>query len=140
MGQPNASFAHKPNKTLQEIFTKTKTPIEKIKQNNVVYEVPCKQCDQIYIGTTKRSLEKRIQEHKADVDKNKETTALSQHMKEKNHTPDFDNTKILNKEKFESKRYTIESLRIQEKLKRTMNTKEDKDNTHCSYLVAINST
>ena len=59
-------------------------------------------------------------------------------MKETNHKPDFDKVKILDKENRETKRYTLESLRIQQKITKTMNTKEDKDNTHCSYSVVIN--
>ena len=33
--------AYKPNKTLNAIFTNTKSKIDKLKQNNVVYKIKC---------------------------------------------------------------------------------------------------
>lgn len=138
----NISFAYKPNMSLSTLFTKLKAPIKKQQENNVVYEIKCNgnknnKCNMIYIGTTKRSLETRLKEHKNDTEKRKQSTALAQHMLEMNHTADFDNVKILDKENNEKKRYTIESLRIQQKKERTMNLKEDTDNISANYRVAI---
>lgn len=138
----NINFAYKPNKTLSTIFTTTKTPIELLQQNNVVYEIPCKgddnnSCNLVYIGTTKRSLETRVNEHKADINRNKESTALSQHITNTSHKPDFDNIRILDKENNDKKRYTRESLRIQQQINKTMNIKEDTDNLSASYKLAI---
>ncbi|XP_075163098.1 uncharacterized protein LOC142235723 [Haematobia irritans] len=140
----NICFAFKPHNTLSAVFTKVKTPIQKEQQHDVVYEISCKgsdkenvKCDRIYIGTTKRALETRIGEHKADIEKRKERTALSQHIKNTGHTADFENYRILDKEKREKKRMTIESLRIQQNIRRTMNLKEDTDNISAAYSVAI---
>ena len=74
--------AYKPNKTLNAIFTNTKSKIDKLQQNNVVYEIKClgsaeQQCGRIYIGTTKRSLETRIKEHEADIKKTKRNDSTS---------------------------------------------------------------
>lgn len=76
-------------------------------------------------------------EHKNDIARQKETTALAQHMLHTGHSADFDQVKILDKENIERKRYTIESLRIQQKSAHTMNLKEDTDNINASYRVAI---
>lgn len=138
----NICFAYRANLTLSSIFTKTKTPTEKLQQNNVVYEVPCKGdnnnvCNLVYIGTTKRALQMRMSEHMTDIEKRKAKTALSQHTIETGHTADFDNIKIIDKEKREKTRMTLESLRIQEKIHNTMNTKEDCGNISASYCVAI---
>ena len=89
--------------------------------NNVVYEIKClgsaeQQCGRIYIGTTKRSLEIRIKENEADIKKQKETTALAQHIKEHKHTADLSSVNILDKERKSS---TIESLNIQQKIDNT---------------------
>lgn len=135
-------FAYRPNQTLSTIFSKTKTPIEQQQQNNVVYEIPCKgddnqSCDLVYIGTTKRALQMRIGEHKNDIEKEKANTALAQHIIDTGHTADFNNIKILDTEKRERTRMTLESLRIQEKITRTMNLKEDSDNISASYSAAI---
>lgn len=136
------TIAHKSNKTTRHLFNKNKSKLDKLKQNNVVYEIKCngnekERCDLVYIGTTKRILGKRIKEHRTDVMKGKEATALCLHAKECNHNMDFENIKILDKEKNENKRYTLESLRIQQKLERTMNTKEDKDNTKLQYSSVV---
>lgn len=138
----NTILAYKPNKTLNTIFTNTKTPIEKLQQNNVVYQIPCKgdahnNCDLVYIGTTKRCLGVRINEHMMDISKNKESTALSKHIMQTKHTPDFQNVTILNKESNAKKRYTTESLRIQQKINKTMNKKEDTDNLSAIYRFII---
>lgn len=140
--QDNTIFAHKSNKTLRQIFSNTKDQIDKQQQYDVVYEVECngsdgQKCGQIYIGTTKRALGVRISEHQSDIRNSKMNTALSQHILETGHKANFENVRILDKERRVNTRYTIESLRIQQNLTKTMNTKEDKDKTNLIYSVVI---
>lgn len=135
-------IAHKSNQTMQEIFKRTKTKEDKQKQHNVVYEITCKgnekeKCGKVYVGTTKRMLGVRIGEHQNDINKGLAKTALSQHTTESGHTADLTNVKILDRENKENKRYTLESLRIQQRIARSINTKEDKDNTKLQYSIAI---
>lgn len=135
-------FAYKSNTTLSAIFSNIKTPIEKQQQHNLVYEIPCmgneqEQCRQIYIGTTKRTLDVRIGEHKADIEKRRDNTALSQHILDTGHIPNFKRVKILDKEKKERKRFLMESLHIIQQQTRTLNVKNDTDNVSASYRVAI---
>ena len=104
-----------------------------------MHEITCEgndreQCNKIYIGT--RALATRVGEHRQDITKNKQTTALAQHCAEL-HVPDFDNIKILDREKRLSTRFTLESLRIQQKLTKTINTKEDTDNISSIYVTAL---
>ncbi|XP_073824918.1 uncharacterized protein [Musca autumnalis] len=139
--ESKTTIAYKSNYTLQKLFTK-RNRTDKLKQCNVVYEITCygkegEPCNKVYVGTTKRMLSTRINEHEADVRKGKESTALSQHMKECGHNANFSNVKILDREQRENKRYTLESLRIQERIHKSINTKEDKDNTKLQYSVAI---
>ncbi|XP_075157638.1 uncharacterized protein LOC142230905 [Haematobia irritans] len=136
------TIAYKSNETLRAIFSREKKKTKKLKQNNVVYEVTCigkegEKCNKVYVGTTRRMLAVRMSEHEADINKGKQSTALAQHVKEYGHIADLKNVKILDKEKIENKRYTLESLRIQERIKTCINTKEDKDNTKLHYSVAI---
>lgn len=136
------TLAYKSNNTLHRMFSREKTKIDKLKTNNVVYQITCKgnereECKQVYIGTTKRMLGVRVSEHEADIRKGKTTTALAQHVKEREHQMDFKSVRILDKERKTNKRYTIESLRIQERIELSMNTKEDKDNTKIQYSVAL---
>lgn len=137
-----AVIAHRSNVTLRHLFTNKKTKINTTKMDNVVYEIKCggkegETCNKLYIGTTKRMLGVRLAEHEADIRKGKETTALAQHIKDSGHKANFENVKILDKEKNEQKRFTIESLRIQEKIKNTLNTKEDQDQIKLQYSIAL---
>lgn len=138
----NTSFAHKSNQTIQKLFSKKTTTIDKLNQNNVVYEIKCKgnvneTCGKVYVGTTKRMLSVRVNEHAADIKNGREKTALSQHIKEKHHAADFENIKILDREKRYNTRYTLESLRIQQRIHKSINRKEDKDATKLQYSIAI---
>ena len=51
--------------TLRSILTQTKIPTPAKLQKNVVYKIPCNDCDAYYIGQTCRPLLKRIKEHEA---------------------------------------------------------------------------
>ncbi|XP_065358792.1 uncharacterized protein LOC135952935 [Calliphora vicina] len=101
--EKTTTIAYKSNMTLRHLFTNNKTKIDKLKSDNVVYEIKCdgnerERCNLVYIGTTKRMLGTRVNEHKTDIEKGKITTALSLHVKECNHKMDFDNIKILDRE------------------------------------------
>lgn len=87
----NTTIAYKSNETLRGIFARKTTTTDKLKQENVVYEVTCKgnnteKCNKVYVGTTKRMLSVRLSEHEADINRGKERTALAQHIKESGHT------------------------------------------------------
>ena len=56
--------------TLRQVLMKVKTPREDIVKKDVVYEVPCLDCETSYIGETGRNLKKRITEHRLAVKKN----------------------------------------------------------------------
>ena len=140
--QENIKFAHRPTETIIKLFTKTKDPTDKLQQHNVVYEIECaggngENCNNTYIGTTKRALKTRIAEHKADFEKEKTTTALSQHLMTRKHTANFERVRILDRENNNNKRLTLESLRIQQKIETAMNSKEDKDKISLVYSVIL---
>ncbi|XP_017467204.1 PREDICTED: uncharacterized protein LOC108359743 [Rhagoletis zephyria] len=138
----NICYAHKPHNTIRNIYTKSKGKINNEQLHNVVYEISCKgnegeSCNKIYIGTTKRALGTRINEHKLDAKNKKNTTALAQHLATNNHTADFANARILDVENRTRKRMTLEGLRIQQNICKAMNYKEDVDNISCAYATAI---
>ncbi|XP_017485941.1 PREDICTED: uncharacterized protein LOC108374476 [Rhagoletis zephyria] len=138
----NVTLAYRSNCTLSSIFTKTKTPLPPQQQSNVVYEITCKgskneNCNKVYIGTTKRALGVRLSEHEADIKKNKQSTALAQHIQDSGHTADLANVKILDKERREKARFTIESLRILQKREKTINKKEDTDDIAAAYMLCL---
>ncbi|XP_067130121.1 uncharacterized protein [Centruroides vittatus] len=66
-----------------------------------VYSIPLRdhrfQRDLVYIGSTKRSLQKRVSEHKNDVAKKRHTTALSTYATDPDVKADFDNATLIKK-------------------------------------------
>ena len=54
-----------------------KMPTERRKE--VVYEVPCKDCEQKYIGETKRKMKVRIAEHKYALSRGGEKNGIAVH-------------------------------------------------------------
>ena len=48
---------------------RVKQPREDRKKKSVIYEVPCKDCECVYIGETSRSLENQLSEHKNGLKK-----------------------------------------------------------------------
>ena len=46
-----------------------KYDLTKPEPKNVVYKVPCSNCDQFYIGKTRRALSTRISEHQSAIQK-----------------------------------------------------------------------
>ena len=53
--------------TLRKHLSKPKDLVELDKKSNVVYKIPCKDCNISYNGETKRSFEVRTNEHKRAV-------------------------------------------------------------------------
>ena len=69
-------------------------------KSNVVYNIPSKNCDKMYIGQTKRYLKTRISVHENNYKKGpKQHTALTRHELDNSHRFDFNNVKILTNEK-----------------------------------------
>ena len=125
-------FAHKPNFTLRSVFTQKKT--EQRKSNNMILcmrshaRAATENSAIEFTQGQQRERQRQEQENIKKTSKNKQATALAQHSTELEHVPDFDNIRILDKEKKLSTGFTLESLRIQQKLTKTINTKEDVDN------------
>ena len=61
--QYGASTAFKPHHTLRQLLVDPKDKASDEEKSGVVYRYPCKGCDKVYIGETKRSLGDGIKEH-----------------------------------------------------------------------------
>ena len=78
------------------IFAKPKDPVTKEQRTDAIYSIPCNDCDNEYIGQTKRQFGTRLKEHqKAVFLCKKENSALSEHTCLTNHTIGWDNSKII---------------------------------------------
>ena len=87
----SVKVAQKPFQTLGHIFAKPKDPITKEQRTEAIYSIPCNDCDNEYIGQTKRQFGIRLKEHqKAVFLCKKENPALSEHTCLTNHTIGWD--------------------------------------------------
>ena len=57
----------RPKKTLKRELMQVKNRTPEQKQTGVVYEIPCKDCSEVYVGETKRTLKVRLTEHRQAV-------------------------------------------------------------------------
>ena len=109
----------KPHFTLSSVFPKPKDVIQSEDKCGVVYEIPCNDCNFVYIGETGRSLKTRKKEHANAVKSNViKQSALVQHVIDHDHTINWQNTKILKSERNIFKRRFAESFLINQKSKK----------------------
>jgi len=87
------------------------------KRRDVVYEIPCGNCEHMYIGETKRSLSTRLKEHHRDtfprnILENPEKTALTKPAAQSGHAFNWDYAHVLHHVNSYHKRIVLESLYI----------------------------
>ncbi|XP_075162993.1 uncharacterized protein LOC142235615 [Haematobia irritans] len=138
----NYKLALKCNRTINDLFSKTKTKIKMEDKSNVLYKIKCdvdesNPCPMSYVGTTMSKLKTRLSAHKSDQkmkDKPLEQkTALAAHCTTTGHIPNFKNVEILTMEENTKRRYTLEILHIINTLTdERMNYKTDTD--HCAQI------
>ena len=78
-----------------------------------VYTIPCKTCtDTAYVGETGRNLEKRKYEHRRDIRVGNDKNAIFCHVRDYDHSFDFDGAKIVFHSDDFIKRRVVESALI----------------------------
>ena len=85
-----------------KVFVKTERPSSSIEeQNNVIYKIPCGDCQAVYIGKTKRSFGTRYKEHFSAVKNgNVAKYEIAEHSWKYDHRIDWDNKTIIDRESF----------------------------------------
>ena len=89
---------------------KNRVPEEK--RTGVVYEVPCHDCDHVYIGETGRTLKKRLTEHKQAVRRFDEKNGIAVHVHQHDHRIDWNSARVVENETFYWRRRVLEAIRI----------------------------
>ena len=79
-------------KSLNSIIKLGKDVTKKWDRTNIVYKFTCKNCPAAYIGETKRTLKKRIIEHRNNKN---EDSVVTMHKKSFNHQFDWEGAVIL---------------------------------------------
>ncbi|XP_055527098.1 uncharacterized protein LOC129719726 [Wyeomyia smithii] len=112
---PNITLASRYGNTASRIFTNMKDTIPPEMRHNVIYRIPCNDCEASYVGLTTTQLKKRISSHRStineierlrgkndddpstqfDLERLKEKTALLYHSIEANHNFNLEKTKII---------------------------------------------
>ena len=65
------------------------------KKRNVVYEVPCHYCQLTYIGETRRTMKKRMTEHKYAVKTGDTKNGIAVHVQRTQHSIDWGAARVL---------------------------------------------
>ena len=101
--------------TLRSLLSKPKDPIPKEDRNNAAYQPNCKDCEAIYVGETKRTLNIRAEEHITAIKStSKRSNAAEQYWKY-NHDFDWEHKKVLDLEKNWKIRTIKEAIYSEEK-------------------------
>ncbi len=88
--------AFKPCHTISQIFPKPKDQMAKEEIRDLVYDIPCADCSKNYVGETQRKFKTRKGEHKKAVERRqKEKSALADHVIKTNHNIAWDQSTIL---------------------------------------------
>ena len=85
--------------TLRSLLSKPKDPIPKEDGNNVIYQLDCKDCEAVYVGETKRTLNIRTNEHISAVKSAGQRSHTAEHCWKYNHDFDWNNKRVLDFEK-----------------------------------------
>ena len=90
---------------------KNSTPEER--KWGAVYEIPCADCDLVYIGETGCSLNERIRGHKYAVKTGDMKNGIAAHAWAAQHTVDWSSARVRTTEQFLWKRKALEAIHIQ---------------------------
>ena len=82
-------------RSLRHLLIKNRQPVDAMNRKHVVYSIPCKDCDKIYVGQTNRMLKTRLKEHMNDCRVMTKRTALVEHVIDEEHRPNFPECGIL---------------------------------------------
>ena len=91
---------NKPLKTLQQEFPSSKFRPSIERQPNVVYKIPCADCDWCYVGESGRCFETRKKEHIRNVITCANGSNIAKHAWSFDHRIDFDNSSVIDKGSF----------------------------------------
>ena len=87
-----------------------------------IYKIPCADNDKFYVGLTGKSLQVRIKQHKNSIKYAQNSNAIFLHVRDFDHSINFNNSTIYKKVSNWQSRNLIESCIIKELWSDTMNT------------------
>ena len=124
---PDLKVGQKTSNTVgNTLFTKLKDKKEKMSTPNVIYRIPCNDCNLVYIGMTTQKLKCRVSNHKSTVKcKSITSSALAEHSINLNHNINFEGTDIIDHQEGWRRLQILETIHIKENENRCMNYRTD---------------
>ncbi|XP_055546043.1 uncharacterized protein LOC129730608 [Wyeomyia smithii] len=155
---PNITLASRYGNTASRIFTNMKDTIPPEMRHNVIYRIPCNDCEASYVGLTTTQLKKRISSHRStinemerlrgkndddpstqfDLERLKEKTALLYHSIEANHNFNLEKTKIIDQHTRKLALPILEVCHIVN-TKHAVNKRSDVDNLSSMYAGVLHT-
>ena len=109
------SVHFKASNTIKKRLVSNKPKIMDVNNSPGIYMIPCKDCPEVYIGETGRSLKIRLREHRDAVDARRTNqNAVAKHVVTNEHPVDWGGSQLLYKCQDWNKRIIIESVAISE--------------------------
>ena len=75
----------KQKRTLKRELMQVKNSTPEQKQTRMMYEIPCKECPEVYMGATKRTLKVRLSEHRLVVKRGEPKNDIAVHVQKTDH-------------------------------------------------------
>ena len=97
---------------IQDMLNKKETKNDSNDPKSVMYEIPCKGCGETYVGETGRGVAVRLKEHRSDVKFHRVSNAIVLHIEKCHHLPDWDSTRLLEKNIKKQTRKILEAAHI----------------------------
>ena len=123
--------AVRPRTMLRSMLVHPKDKISDEEKPEVVYKIPCKNCERVYFGETGRPLAARVKEHQKEVDSitgiftRAEKTCraasicnkseITDHVCNENHVIDWENAKVIDRKSDKAGRHIREAIWITKK-------------------------
>lgn len=112
--QRNLTIAYNTNNNIKKLIQNQKNNKDNLLDQNGVYKITCKDCNQVYIGQTGRSFKIRFNEHVKDYQYNRNKSTYANHLLKNNHNIDTieNSLKILHIQNKSTKLNTLETFEI----------------------------
>ena len=89
-------------------LSKLKSVVSKLNKSNVIYKVNCNDCNEFYIGLTRRRLNVRLDEHSK-----RHYSALYKHSSDTGHSINYQDPEIISTDNVKIRLQIKETLQIQ---------------------------
>ena len=100
----------RPKRTLKRELMQVKNRTPEQKQTGMVYNIPCEDCPEVYVGETKRTLKVRLSEHRQAVKRGDPKNAIQ--VQKTNHCINWEGTTVQRRAEGFWLRRTVEAIQI----------------------------